>query len=65
MKRVPVVELSDCILCEMCTDICPKVFTMNENGYVQVEPLDTYPQEEVDDVIKHCPVDCIQWEEQP
>jgi len=63
MKRVPDVELSDCILCEVCTDLCPTVFTMNENGYVQVEPLDSYPEEEVGEVIKNCPEDCIQWEE--
>lgn len=65
MKYIPVVELSDCILCEMCTDICPSVFTMNESGYVEVEPLEIYPVEEVDEVIKNCPADCIQWEEEP
>lgn len=64
MKRIPVVELSDCIRCELCTDLCPNVFTMNENDYVQVEILDEYPEDEVDDVIKNCPVDCIHWEEE-
>lgn len=65
MKRVPVVELSDCILCEMCTDLCPTVFTLSENGYVQVEELSAYPEAEVDEVIKNCPVDCIHWSDQP
>ena len=65
MKRIPTVELSDCILCELCTDLCPKVFIINANDYVQVVELNTYPEEEVDEVIKNCPTDCIEWEEQP
>ncbi|SCX90024.1 ferredoxin [Desulfoluna spongiiphila] len=65
MKRTPIVELSDCVLCELCTDLCPKVFVINTNDYVQVMELDTYPEPEVDEVIKNCPADCITWEEQP
>jgi ferredoxin len=62
MKR-PVVELSDCILCEVCTEICPSVFRMNDAGYVEVITLETYPEGEVDEAIKNCPKDCIFWEE--
>ncbi|MDJ0912296.1 MAG: ferredoxin [Desulfobacterales bacterium] len=60
--KVPVVELSDCILCEVCTEICPEVFQMNAAGYVEVIDLDAYPVAEVDEAIKNCPVDCIFWE---
>ncbi|MDJ0831750.1 MAG: ferredoxin [Desulfobacterales bacterium] len=60
--KVPVVELSDCILCEVCTEICPEVFQMNAAGYVEVIDLDAYPEAEVDEAIKNCPVDCIFWE---
>ena len=60
--KVPVVELSDCILCEVCTEICPEVFQMNAAGYVEVIELDTYLEAEVDEAIKNCPVDCIFWE---
>jgi len=65
MKRVPTVELSDCVLCELCTDLCPKVFVINTSEYVQVMELSAYPEAEVDEVIKNCPTDCIAWEEQP
>ncbi len=60
--KVPVVELSDCILCEVCTEICPEVFQMNAAGYVEVIDLDAYPEAEIDEAIKNCPVDCIFWE---
>ncbi|MCU0556546.1 MAG: ferredoxin [Desulfobacterales bacterium] len=62
MQR-PVVELSECILCELCAEVCPAVFRLNSLGYIEVLDLASYPQEEVDEVIKHCPADCIHWEE--
>lgn len=60
MKK-PVVELTDCIQCCICSDICPDVFTMNDLGFVEVADIDEYPEEDVDDVIKNCPGNCIFW----
>lgn len=62
MKR-PVVELSECILCELCSQVCPAVFRLNDLGYIEVLDLEAYPQADVDEVIKNCPADCIYWEE--
>ena len=62
MKR-PVVELSDCILCEVCVDVCPAVFAMNDAGYIEVADLSEYPEDDVDEAVKNCPADCIYWEE--
>ena len=62
MKR-PVVELSDCIRCEVCRECCPKVFRMNDSGFVEVEDLLDYTEEEVNEAIKNCPADCIHWED--
>ena len=62
MKR-PIVELSACIQCEVCTDVCPTVFKFNDAGFVEVMILDEYPEDEVDEAIKNCPKDCIYWEE--
>ena len=61
MKR-PVVELSDCILCEVCVAVYPAVFRRNDAGYIEVMELPVYPEEEVDEAIKNCPADCIFWE---
>lgn len=62
MKR-PVVELSDCIRCEVCVEACPAVFRMNDAGFVEVADLSIYPEEEVNEAIKNCPADCIFWQD--
>ena len=61
--RHPVVELSDCITCGVCVEICPHLFRMNDAGFVEVIELSSYPESDVNDAIKYCPVDCIHWEE--
>ena len=62
MKR-PTVELSDCILCELCISVAPSVFRMNEAGYIEVIDMEAYPEDDVDEAIKNCPKDCIFWED--
>ena len=59
---VPVIELSDCVKCGICADLCPEVFRVNDAGYVEVVDLAIYPQEAVAEAIKNCPADCIFWE---
>jgi len=61
--RIPVVELSDCIRCEICTEICPSVFFLNEVNFIQIKELASYPVSEVDEAIKNCPTNCIFWED--
>ena len=46
MKK-PLVELSDCILCEVCVEVCPVVFSLNAAGFIQVAELTGYPEIEV------------------
>jgi ferredoxin len=43
--------------------MAPTVFRLNDSGLVEVIDLPEYPEEEVDEVIKNCPCDCIKWEE--
>lgn len=62
MQR-PEIELSDCILCGVCVEVCPTVFSINDAGYVQVADLTDFPTEEVDEAIKNCPTDCIAWKD--
>ena len=59
--KIPVVELSDCIKCEVCVEVCPAVFRMNDAGYIDVADLSSYPEPEVEEAIKNCPADCIHW----
>jgi ferredoxin len=61
--KTPTVELSECIKCGVCVELCLEVFRMNDAGYVNVIDLPDYPENEVNDAIKYCPVDCIYWDE--
>jgi ferredoxin len=61
--KIPVVELSDCIKCEVCVEVCPAVFRLNDAGYIDVVDLSSYPEPEVEEAIKNCPADCIYWAE--
>jgi len=59
--KIPVVELSDCIKCEICIEVSPSVFRMNDAGFIEVIDLAQYPEQGVDEAIKNCPTDCISW----
>jgi len=61
--KIPVVELSECILCGVCESVCPSVFSLNEAGYIEVTELSSYPADDVDEAIKNCPTSCITWQE--
>ncbi len=61
--KVPIVELSDCITCEVCVDACPEVFRLNDSGFIEVIELSLYPEECVDEAIQDCPSDCITWDD--
>ena len=60
--KVPAVELSECIVCGACVETCPQVFRLNDAGYIEVIELAAYPESDVNDAIKYCPVDCIHWD---
>ena len=61
--RIPVIDLDACSDCEACIELCPVVFRRNDLGRIEVVPLSEYPEEEVDEIIKNCPGDCIYWED--
>ena len=61
--KIPVVDLSECILCGICIEVSPTVFKMNDTGFIEVLQSDNYPEDEVDEAIKNCPTNCIYWEE--
>ena len=63
MKK-PSIDLGECVLCEICADLCPEVFKLNELGYIEVADLSIYPEEGVDEAVRNCPSSCISWEEE-
>lgn len=62
MKR-PAVDIGACSLCMGCVELCPEVFRLNDNtGFIEVIDLEQYPADLVNEAIKYCPQDCIDWE---
>jgi ferredoxin len=61
--KTPVVELSDCITCGVCVELCPAVFRLNSAGFIEIIALSVYPETGVNEAIKFCPTNCIYWEE--
>ena len=60
--KIPVVELSECTLCGICEEVAPSVFRIVDAGFVVIVDLPNYPEIEVEEAIKNCPVDCIYWD---
>ncbi len=61
---IPVVDIGLCNLCEGCIEVAPEVFQLNDSlGYIVVIEMAEYSQEDVDEAIKNCPVDCIYWDD--
>jgi len=60
--KIPVVDIGACTVCMGCVELCPEVFRLNETtGYIEVIELDAYPDDLVNEAIKYCPQDCIEW----
>ncbi|MBI9091015.1 MAG: ferredoxin [Desulfobacterium sp.] len=55
--------MSECVLCDICIELCPYVFKKNDAGYIEVVETDDYPEEDIADIIKSCRGDCIGWDE--
>ena len=62
--KIPEVDLSACIRCGVCVEVCPKVFKMNDAGFVAVADLVAYPERNVNEAIMCCPTDCIYWQKE-
>jgi ferredoxin len=60
--KIPVVDVVACTLCMGCVEVCPEVFRLNEDlGLIKVIDMDAYPLDLVDEAIKYCPEDAIEW----
>ncbi len=63
MTRAPVLDLSECVDCDACLELCPDVFKRNEAGYIEVASLSSYPEACIEEAINCCRSGCIRWEE--
>jgi len=60
--KIPVLDMAECVRCEICVELAPHAFQINDAGFVEVLPLDDYSDENIHEAIKNCPKDCIIWE---
>lgn len=64
MSSIPVIETEDCVGCGSCVEICPQVFVLNESlEKAQVINFSGCTEEEINEAIETCPVNCIRWED--
>lgn len=58
------VDQEECIGCGACVDSCPDVFRMTEDNIAEVFNAEGASEEEVQDAMDACPVECIHWEDE-
>ncbi len=58
----PTINLSDCVLCEICVELCPEIFKINEAGFIEILDIKEYDQDCIKEAAKNCPENCISFE---
>jgi len=61
MGKVPEVGRDACIGCGTCVAVCPGVFQIKEDGKSDVVDPKGGTEEEIQQAIDSCPVQCITW----
>lgn len=64
MAKKLFIDEDECIGCGACVDSCPDVFIMNDDNIAEVSNPDGASEEEIQDAIEGCPVECILWKEE-
>jgi ferredoxin len=63
MAKKPYVDQDVCTGCETCTDLCPGVFRLTDDMVAEVFNPTGATEEEIQEAIDSCPVECISWDE--
>jgi ferredoxin len=63
MAKIPYVDQDECTGCGLCEETCPEVFRLNNDGMSEVYDPEGASEEEIQEVMDNCPVECIHWEE--
>lgn len=61
MSKKPSVDQDSCISCGLCISTCPGVFQFNSSGKSEVFDPDGASEQEIQQAIDGCPVQCITW----
>ncbi len=59
-----VIDTDECTGCESCVELCPEVFAFDEDNEIAYVILpEGGPEDQIQEAIDNCPVECIYWEE--
>ena len=63
MSKKVYIDTDECIGCESCVELCPEVFSFDEEAEKAEVILPEGGSEEcIEEAIETCPVECIHWE---
>lgn len=65
MNKIPVVDQESCISCGLCISVCPGVFRFDSSGKSTCYDPSGGSEQEIQQAIDGCPVQCINWQNQP
>ena len=63
MAKIPVVDQEECVGCGNCVETCPDVFCLNDDGVAEAHDPNGATEEDIQEAIDSCPVECISWED--
>lgn len=61
MGKEVTVDKDACIGCGTCVAMCPNVFQMGDDGKCHVANSKGASEQEIQQAIDACPVQCIKW----
>ena len=62
MAKEPTVDQNVCIGCGTCVALCPNVFQLADDGKSKIANGKGASEQEIQQAMDACPVQCIHWQ---